>query len=161
VELAAAVRALLQAGRETETVIAWRLGLGVRDVQAMDQLLSSSEPLGPAELSRRLGITTASATALVDRLEEAGHLQRGPHARDRRRLVLRPTGRSRQAILRELSPVIKATIRIADRLSPEEAAVVGRFLRQVTEAIRAFNEGRLAGGDEDPDDGERGGPKTV
>lgn len=47
--------------------------------------------IGPSQLARRLRITTASVTVLIDRLVEAGHVRRTPDPTDRRRLVLRIT----------------------------------------------------------------------
>ena len=35
--------------------------------------------VGPSELARRLQLTTGAVTALVDRLEESGHLSRAAH----------------------------------------------------------------------------------
>ena len=62
------------------------------------------EPIGPVELSRRLHMTSASATVLVDRLEEAGHVVREPDPHDGRRRVVRPTAAGRQRGLRPDRP---------------------------------------------------------
>ena len=74
---------------ETRTAMARRLGLNPSEVDAMEHLMA--EPMGPVELSRRLHMTSASATVLVDRLEEAGHVAREADPEDRRRRVVRPT----------------------------------------------------------------------
>jgi DNA-binding MarR family transcriptional regulator len=136
--IAVAVRALLQAAGQVEVAIAERLGLGLRDLQAMDHLLSNPAPAGPAELSRRLGITSASTTALLDRLQRAGHLERERHGSDRRRVLLHPTRRSQQRIREQLAPLVEATVRIAGELKPDERRAVERFLEQVTAAMHEF-----------------------
>ena len=43
----------------------------------------------PVTLSRYLGITSASTTALLDRLEKSGHLTRSPNPDDRRSVLHR------------------------------------------------------------------------
>ena len=75
-----------------------RHGLGRTDVAALvvvteqaGQGGAGGEGIGPAELARRLGITGAAATVLVDRLVAAGVVERQRHPRDGRRTVLLPT----------------------------------------------------------------------
>ncbi|MDF2975489.1 MAG: hypothetical protein K0S40_217 [Actinomycetospora sp.] len=46
------------------------------DYTAMSHVLAAEVPRGPFELGRRLGISSGSATELVDLLERAGHLPR-------------------------------------------------------------------------------------
>jgi hypothetical protein len=62
-----AIRDMLQANGETTQSLPRRLGVGITDAMALDHLLSSAAGLGPTELGQRLGIRSASATALVDR----------------------------------------------------------------------------------------------
>ena len=45
-------------------------------------------PLTPGDLGERLGISSGATTAVVDRLERAGHVRRVRDDRDRRRLTL-------------------------------------------------------------------------
>jgi len=70
------------------------LGMGETDLLALRHLLraqAGGERVGPKDLSRVLGITTASTTSLIDRLVASGHVRREPHATDRRSLVIVPT----------------------------------------------------------------------
>ncbi len=67
-EIGLAVRALVLTDREMQTALARRLGVGLTDVRAMEELVASPDVLGPVELGNRLGIRSASATVLVDRL---------------------------------------------------------------------------------------------
>ena len=60
-------------------------------------LLGDLGELTPKQLADHLGITTGSATAMIDRLETAGLLVRNPHPRDRRSLLLRLTARGETA----------------------------------------------------------------
>jgi DNA-binding MarR family transcriptional regulator len=145
--VAFAVRQLLLANRDAEQALARHLGLGQNDVTAMEHLLGSPEGLGPMDIAHRLGIRSASATVLVDRLEEAGHVTRGPHSTDRRRTVVRPTPHAREEIVAALRPLIAAVDAAADDLDDAERDAVARFLNSAATRLRAAAE-ELDGPDE-------------
>lgn len=113
------------------------LGMGSNDVWALERL-GIEGPLGPVELGKRLGgMRSASATALVDRLESAGHVERRRHPSDRRRLVVVPTYEGgAEAIV----PLANALEEVANEFTDEERAMVARYLERVTEATNSFNE---------------------
>ena len=102
-----AMRELLTLSSLARTVMARRLGLSVHDVEAMEHVMLSDGPVGPAELSRRLGVTTAAATQSVHRLVAAGHLVRGPHPDDRRRQVLAVTPGGAAHVFQVLGPLLR------------------------------------------------------
>ncbi|MFD9739713.1 MarR family winged helix-turn-helix transcriptional regulator [Umezawaea sp. NPDC059074] len=137
-DISRSLRDLLQAGRGVQTTLARRLGVGVTDVQAVSHLVESPEPLGTVELGNRLGIRSASATVLVDRLEAAGHLSRTAHPDDRRRVVLRPTDTARAEVREALAPLLASLGGIVADLDDDQAAAVLGFLRDATRAIGEF-----------------------
>lgn len=137
-EIGLAVRALLRAGRHMHAAMGQRLALGDTDLNAMDELVEAAEPLGPVELGNRLGIRSASATVLVDRLEAAGHLRRERHPSDRRRITLRTTESARHEVRDTLAPLLGSIDAIASGLSAQQADVVLAFLREVTGAMLDF-----------------------
>lgn len=143
-DISRSLRDLLRVGRGVETTLARRLGVGVTDVQAVSHLVESGEPLGPVELGNRLGIRSASATVLVDRLEAAGHLRRTDHPEDRRRVVLRPTESARAEVREALVPLLRSIAGVVAALDEGEAVVVRDFLRDATRAIGEFT-GEAAG----------------
>jgi DNA-binding MarR family transcriptional regulator len=117
--------------------MAYRLRLGVTDLAALDHLLQSPLPLGPVELGHRLGISSASATTLVDRLEEAGHIIRTDDPADRRRQALVVTKHARTEARGALGPMIDALQRAAEELTAEEADAVARYLERAAEIMDA------------------------
>ncbi|WP_051942925.1 MarR family winged helix-turn-helix transcriptional regulator [Streptacidiphilus rugosus] len=135
-----AVRQLLLANRDAELALARHLGLGQNDVTAMEHLLGSPEGLGPMDLAHLLGIRSASATVLVDRLAEAGHVTRAPHRSDRRRTVVLPTEHARQEIVAALRPLIAGVDAAAADLSEADRATVVRFLGAAAARIRTAAE---------------------
>src|SRR5580704_15006430 len=64
-----------------------RIGINATDLNCLN-ILSFSGQLTAGELARATGLTTASITGVVDRLEEAGFVHRERDAADRRRVVI-------------------------------------------------------------------------
>jgi len=85
-------------------------------------------PLTPGELGQCLGISSGATTAVLDRLERAGHVRRVRDDRDRRRLTLH-RAESATALLHTFSePLDAAMDTIEVGYSGGELAVVQRFL---------------------------------
>lgn len=67
--------------------VAQKLGLHATDVKALRLL--GEEAMTAGQLAERVGLTGASVTALVDRLEAMGFVTRARDAADRRRVAIR------------------------------------------------------------------------
>ncbi|WP_370961614.1 MarR family winged helix-turn-helix transcriptional regulator [Amycolatopsis sp. cg9] len=93
--LAEQLRAVIVATDDYRRAMASALGVGVHEAAVMGELLHEG-PLPPSALVKRLGIASASVTALLDRLEVAGFTRRERHPTDRRSVlvVLTPVGRA-------------------------------------------------------------------
>jgi DNA-binding MarR family transcriptional regulator len=122
-------------------VLSRELEVSLRDLAALHHLVGRP-PLGPAELARRLGMSTASATVLVDRLERAGYLRRRPDPEDRRRVVLDVTDATATRSLAAVTPLTRAVTAIGDRLDERDRDAVAGYLTEVVAAIRAFADSR-------------------
>lgn len=144
VELAERLRLLARAQQRFGVTIARRRGTAPSDVWALEHLLSDG-PLGPVELGHRLGMTSASATTLVDRMEAAGHVERRPHPSDRRRLVVAPTERAIAAVEESIAPLIPELVAAAADLTPSERATVAGYLDRVIAALQAYGRGSTSG----------------
>lgn len=136
-ELGELLRAYARAVQRVNLALARALGIPPTDVWAMEHLLTAGE-LGPVELGNRLGIRSASATTLVDRLERAGHAERRRHDVDRRRLVVAPTEQGAQAVATAFAPLAQSLDDAAEDLTPEGRAAVAQYLRRVTAALNAY-----------------------
>lgn len=136
-ELSWALREVTRANAEITRELARRLGLGVNDMMALDHLLQNG-PLGPAELGNLLGMRSASATALVDRLEAVGHVERRPHPTDRRRLVVEPTPHAVEEVFGVIRPLVAGLDAVAEELTPEEREAVSRYMRRVSEVLNSY-----------------------
>ena len=129
---------VMRAATDAGYVLAERLGLPYNDVRALGILSETTDPLGPVELGHRLGMRSASATELVDRLEASGHVRRVRHPRDRRRVILEVTDAGWHAVMAELGPLLARFDRVADDLGPEGSATVAAYLRAITVEQRAY-----------------------
>ena len=118
--------------------LAQRLGLSYNEVRALELLSDSVRGLGTVELAHGLGMRSASATELVDRLEASGHVGRRLHETDRRRVVVELTPEGRDKVLAVLGPLLERYDRVAAGLSPEAADAVAAYLRAVAAEQRAF-----------------------
>lgn len=136
--LSLALRDLIRAGGEVDPRLARRLDLNPTDYAAMNHLSNGAEQLGPVELGTRLGISSGSATGLVDRLEAAGHVRRQPHPTDRRRLVVRPTDSAMLNILEVLRPMIDDLDELGAQFTAAEQQTIERYLREAAERLRAY-----------------------
>src|SRR5713101_3331385 len=65
-----------------------RIGINATDLNCLN-ILSFSGHMTAGELARATGLTTASITGVIDRLEEAGFVSRERDPHDRRRVVVR------------------------------------------------------------------------
>ena len=64
-------------------------GLNVTDMECM-RLLFAQGVATPSELARHTGLTSGAATAMLDRLERAGLIERKPNPDDRRGTLITP-----------------------------------------------------------------------
>lgn len=92
----ATLREVILAGERYRRAASSYLGLDMSGSQAVSYLFSRG-PMGQSELGALLGLTTASITALLDRLERDDIARRRPHPSDRRRSIVELTERGEQA----------------------------------------------------------------
>ena len=97
--------------------------------------LWQADGLAQVELSRRIGIETASSTAVIDQLEKLGLIRRKRDTQDRRRIIvtLTASGRALQKPLDDCA--IAVNLRARAGLSKAEVAgvfdAVGKIIRNL------------------------------
>lgn len=128
--------------RATETQIRRRtqdsMGMNENDLLAMRYLMQARQAggsLGPKDLSRLLGISTASTTALIDRLERGGYVQRRARPNDRRAWEIVPTETSDEEVRETVGDMHRRMMQAAAELSPAEAEVVIRFMNRLRDSL--------------------------
>lgn len=91
----------------------------------------------PVDLTRYLGISSASTTALLDRLEKSDYIRRVPHPTDRRSVFIEPTERADEEVRATLTLMHERMHAVADGMSPEASAAVVDFLMRMQDAVDA------------------------
>jgi DNA-binding MarR family transcriptional regulator len=107
------------------------MGMGESDLLAVRYLLEAQQAGGTVtakDLARRLGISSASTTVLVDRLVRSGHARREAHPTDRRAVVVIATPESARDVRAALGDVHREMLDVAETLGPEELRAVLAFL---------------------------------
>jgi DNA-binding MarR family transcriptional regulator len=136
--LLGALRDLVEAGVRMRHTIARTAGLSEHEMVALQHL--GRGPIGPAELARLLGVSTAASTGIADRLAARGHVVRRPHAADRRRTELHLTESGRTEVLAHLSPMLVALRALDEDFDDDERAVIERYLAGATAALGRISE---------------------
>lgn len=128
-----ALREVFALGRRVTPAVARRAGLSQTEMAAMEEL--SQRPMGPAELSQLLGVTSAAASGIIDRLTDRGHVERRAHASDGRRRDVHVTDSGRAEAIRLLLPMFQELAAADADLSEEDRQVVLRYLQRVIGAL--------------------------
>lgn len=95
--------------------------------------------LNQTELSRRVGIETASSTSVLDTLEKRGYIRRERDADDRRniRVFLEPSGAELEARLLECAAGINAIAR--DGLSKADISAFFRIMSTIADNLESHS----------------------
>ncbi len=113
------------------------LTVNATDLDAMQHLIDAGS-LSPSELARRLELSSAAVTSVVDRLELAGHARRERHPTDRRALLVVPSQGSIGRALGEVIPMASALDAVLDDFSVDERDTIARYLDAVIVAYRGY-----------------------
>jgi DNA-binding transcriptional ArsR family regulator len=117
-------------------VSAERIGVNVTDLNCLN-IVALTGPMTAGELARATGLTTASITGVLDRLEEGGFVRRERDPKDRRRVIvnLKP-GPGLQEIGPTFGPLVKAWRAVAASYSDEELRLLLDFQRRFEGIVR-------------------------
>ncbi len=130
------MREFLEASEDFEAHVGRELTVNPTDLQAMQHLIMGG-PQSPTELSRKLGISTAATTAVIDRLVAVGHASRTQHPTDRRGVVVIPNPASVARAMGTLMPMIMGVDEVLDEFTEDEQSVITEYLRRVLEVYRS------------------------
>jgi DNA-binding transcriptional ArsR family regulator len=112
------------------------LGAASADLNCLN-ILALGGHLTAGELAKRTGLTTASITGVLDRLEEAGFVRRERDPGDRRRVIVRlEAGRGMRDVAPVFAPVIAAWRAVAARYTDDELRLILGFQEQLEQIMR-------------------------
>lgn len=132
-----ALHELTRLSGQVAPAVARRAGLSHNELRALEHLMDT--PLGPGELGRLLGVSSAAASGIIDRLETRGHAVRASHESDRRRTSVTISESGRREVAAHLMPMFRELAALDRSLSDQDRAVVDRFLRGAIRAVRTVS----------------------
>jgi DNA-binding MarR family transcriptional regulator len=138
----AAMRRLHAAMERLEALAAVRLGMGRNDGRCLRLLAEGA--LTPGAIGARLGLTSGSVTALIDRLAGQGLVTRRRDPADRRGVLVERTPLAAARLAAVDGVLAEAVARLAARYGAEHAAGAARQvgdLARLAEWVAAKSEG--------------------
>ena len=154
-EVGRLLRRLQAEGDRLNGAVAARQGVNQTDMSALMHIMEADlagQPLTPTGLQRALGLSSGATTAVIDRLEVAGHSRRERDSTDRRRVILRYDEGAREVGERYFLPLAREISGILDGLSDTEASTVLHFLAGVID-VYAGHSARVGRGEHDAPSG--------
>src|SRR5215204_5266465 len=139
-KLADLVREYTSAVLRHAAATAKRMSLEASELAALEHLQDAG-PMPQKRLGERLSISPGAVTAMIDRLESRGYVERTPNPEDRRSALVVITKAGLEESLRHLWPYIEDMKGVEEGFSEEERAVVARFLSAATQATQRAAQG--------------------
>jgi DNA-binding MarR family transcriptional regulator len=115
--------------------LASRLGLNATALKCLDVLRGANPPMTATELAELTGLSGGAITAIADRLEAEGFIERARDPQDRRRWELRPIASSRQVVLDLFAPLRGSIATICEDYTDHELDVVTDFMAKLGAAM--------------------------
>jgi DNA-binding MarR family transcriptional regulator len=123
------------------------LGLNVTDMKCLD-VMTMKGSATPSQLAEQTGLSSGATTAMIDRLEKAGLVERHPHPKDRRGTVLLLTKQAMQKLPLLFESLGNAMLVLISGYSQRELAVLADFFARASVLWRDQREELQARSDE-------------
>ena len=117
-----------------------RMSLEASELAALEHLQAAG-PMTQKRLGERLSISPGAVTAMIDRLESRGYVERIPNPEDRRSALALITKVGVEESVRHLWPYIEDMKGVEEGFSEEEQEVIARFLGEATRATHRAAKG--------------------
>jgi DNA-binding MarR family transcriptional regulator len=114
-----------------------KLGLNIADVECLSLIFLKGIST-PTELARYTGLTSGSATAMLDRLEKARLIKRKPNPKDRRGVIIEGNEKSRETIGPMVAGMQKVQNELIASYSDKELEIIAKFLTRFTENVKEY-----------------------
>ena len=129
----ALIEQVVQGGREFSVgtvlfhqAVARALDVNVSDMKCLD-VISMRRGTTPSELAAHTGLTTGATTAMIDRLEHAGLIERRRNPADRRSTIIALSRHAKEVLPRHFASLAQAMTRLVSCYRPSELAVLADF----------------------------------
>src|ERR1700677_1176524 len=117
-------------------VSAERIGVNATDLNCLN-IVALTGSMSAGDLARATGLTTASITGVLDRLEEGGFVRRERDPHDRRRVIVNlNAGPGLREVAPVFAPLVKAWRTAAAGYSDDELRLLLEFQQRLEEVVR-------------------------
>jgi DNA-binding MarR family transcriptional regulator len=106
-------------------------GLNATDMECL-RLLFLKGIATPSELARHTGLTSGATTAMLDRLEKAGLIERRPNPDDRRGTLITPAKSGTEKVASWFESARKAQDELISTYSEKELEIISDVFEQFT-----------------------------
>jgi len=131
-DLVSACRRLYAAIDTLDAEAASRVGVTRNDLRCLNLL--AERPAKPGQIGAKLGLTSGSVTALLDRLEKAGLAMRSRDPNDRRGVIIHPTDHLFDVLGPIYAGVASRIREVGGQYSPDELRAAVKHLNDACEA---------------------------
>lgn len=128
--------------------VARSLRMSERELAAITYLADRGA-LTPGELGELLGLTSGGVTALTQRLERLGYVERLPHPRDKRSCLLRATPPTVQRVAQLFHPLVSALDELLAAISADDRRRLAKLLDDVS-TVFEHEADAIVRGNQDP-----------
>ena len=139
-EVVTAIQQFVAEGGRVFGAFAAQQQLHPTDVHALLHVMLAEgrgAPLTAGGLGAELDLSSGAVTALVDRLERAGHVTRARDAADRRKVLLHYSPEGRALAESFFEPLNARAAPLVGTYSQAELLMITRFLREMSDAFAA------------------------
>ena len=139
--IAADVRALSAESDQIGRVFAGLHDVAANDFRALLHIMvaeSAGSPLTAGELRRRMGMSGAAITYLVERMIDSGHIRRDSDPADRRKVMLRYADHGMTVARAFFTPLATHTHDAMAALPDDDLVAAHRTFTALIDAMRAF-----------------------
>ncbi len=113
-----------------------RIGINVTDLNCLN-IVAFGGPMTAGDLARATGLTTASITGVIDRLEDSGYVRRERDPADRRRVIVTlNAGPALSEVGLTFGPLVMAWQQAAAGYSDEELRLLVGFQQRLVDVVR-------------------------
>lgn len=124
-------------------VFAGRERLHPTDLHALLAIIEGDRvrsPASPAELAHRLGRSSGSVTAALDRLERSGHVRRERDTVDRRRVNLHRSDQGSELAGQYFAGLASRAGTVLDSFDGQQLATIQHFLERIVAVMAAYRQ---------------------
>ncbi|MFC7487376.1 MarR family winged helix-turn-helix transcriptional regulator [Knoellia sp. CPCC 206453] len=129
-----ATQAYQRATQALDDEVGRALGVGPADLRCLDWLVD--QPRSASELARRVGLTPAATTSMIDRLERKGFVRRTSDPADRRRVLVEMTEQGQRRTWELYEPMVIEGMPLLEGCTTAELELLVKHLvaiREITE----------------------------